>query len=139
MLLYTTCKKCKTELKFWSSNYTRVDFAKNKGEFKQLICKNCAHQNKVHVDEMYAQDSKFLKYIGLALLILGTPFTIYLLYLFLNKSNQHGFLGMVMVLAIPVFIYIIIKKEERMRINTFNRGKFKGRVHNISKTKSLYD
>lgn len=139
MFLYTTCKNCKTELKFWSNNYTRVELAKNEGEFKKLICKNCTNQNKVHVDDIHAQNSKFLKYFGLMILAFGTPFSFYVLYLFLQKGNLHGFSGLVLVIAIPVFIYIIIKKEERMRINTFNRGKLKGRVHNISKTKSLFD
>lgn len=139
MFLYSTCKKCKKELSFWSYNRTRVEFAKNEGEFKEHVCKNCSFQNKIHVDDLYAENSRVLKYIGLIIFILGTPFTGYILYLFLNQKNQHGFLGMVLVIIIPVSIYILIKKEEMMRINTFNRAKFKGRIHNISKTKSLYN
>ncbi|WP_299781495.1 hypothetical protein [uncultured Formosa sp.] len=132
MNVYGKCKKCKQEIKFYTNANTRVEFAMQDGENKTLTCKKCEIQTVFCVDELYAKESKIAQ-IGAGLIFLvGTPIMFYFVSPMFMESKAHYLIYAVGgFLLIPVIIFGVIKEQERIRVNSFNRSKLKGRMHNI--------
>ncbi len=119
MKVYGKCKNCKNEIDYSTSRSTRVEFAMKDGENITLNCKNCGTANEFYVDELYAKESKITQIVAGLIFLIGTPLS------FL-------FIGLIYSL-IPVIIFGIMLKKDRMRVNYFNRLNLKGRIHNIGK------
>ncbi|TVZ15482.1 hypothetical protein [Maribacter sp. MAR_2009_72] len=132
MKVYVNCPKCKNELGYSTNANTRVEFAMQDGENKKLTCKNCGRTTDFHVDELNAKESHLAK-IGAGLIFfIGTP----LMFLFVSPiftgSRNHYVIFIVGgFLLVPVVAYGIIKKQDQVRVSSFNRKKLKGRIHNI--------
>ncbi|MFC4722787.1 hypothetical protein ACFO5O_10670 [Geojedonia litorea] len=111
---------------------TRVEFAMQDGENKTLTCKNCGIKIEFIVDELYAKESKIAQ-IGAGLIFLiGTPIMLLFVSPIFSESRAHYVIYVVSgFLLIPVIVYGVIKKQDRDRVNSFNRSKLKGRIHNI--------
>lgn len=124
MKIYGKCGNCKNEIEFRTYSNTRAEFAMNEGEIKKPNCKNCGQNNEIHVDELYAKESK------LALIIAGIIFLVGTITIILTFPLMFmvGFIG------VPLIAYGIIRKQERTRVNSFNHSKLKGRIHNIGLT-----
>ena len=131
MKVYVKCPKCENELGYSTNANTRVEFAMQDGENKKLTCKNCGRTTDFHVDELNAKESNLAK-IGAGLIFLiGTP----LMFLFVSPiftgSRNHYIIFIVGgFLLVPVVAYGIIKKQDQVRVSSFNRKKLKGRIHN---------
>lgn len=132
MKVYGKCKKCKLEIGFSTNANTRVEFAMQDGENKTLTCKNCGIKTEFIVDELYAKESKIAE-IGAGLIFLiGTPIMFFFVSPVFMQSKSHYVIYVVGgFLLIPVIIYGVIKQQDRIRVNSFNRSKLKGRIHNI--------
>ncbi|MFD0989701.1 hypothetical protein ACFQ1R_06310 [Mariniflexile jejuense] len=93
------------------------------GKIKTLICDNCGIKNSFKVNDIFAKESK-LAFINAGIVFLiGTPILIYYLPIFILKyGGLYTSLGAGGLLLIPGFIYSNILKEDRIRVNTFNRG-----------------
>ncbi|TDT50522.1 hypothetical protein CLV90_0056 [Maribacter spongiicola] len=132
MKVYVKCPKCENELGYSTNANTRVEFAMQDRENKKLTCKNCGRTTDFHVDELNAKESNLAK-IGAGLIFLiGTP----LMFLFVSPiftgSRNHYIIFIVGgFLLVPVVAYGIIKKQDQVRVSSFNRKKLKGRIHNI--------
>ena len=132
MKVYGKCPQCDNEIGYSTSANTRVEFAMQDGETKKLTCKNCGQTKEFHVDELYTKESSLAK-IGAGLIFLiGTP----LMFLFVSPifsgSRNHYVIFIVGgFLLVPVIAYGIIKKQDQVRVSSFNRKKLKGRIHNI--------
>tara|TARA_R110002167_G_scaffold365301_2_gene589487 strand:+ start:30 stop:428 length:399 start_codon:yes stop_codon:yes gene_type:complete len=132
MKVYVKCPKCENELGYSTNANTRVEFAMQDGENKKLTCKKCGRTTDFHVDELNAKESNLAK-IGAGLIFLiGTP----LMFLFVSPiftgSRNHYVIFIVGgFLLVPVVAYGIIKKQDQVRVSSFNRKKLKGRIHNI--------
>ncbi|WP_310993127.1 hypothetical protein [Aequorivita marina] len=132
MKIYGKCKNCQNEIQYSTSANTRVEFAMQDGENKTLNCKNCGIKTEFHVDELFTKESKIAQ-IGAGLIFfIGTP----LMFLFVNPiftgSRNHYVIYIVGgFLLVPIIAYGIIKKQDQTRMNSFNRRKLKGRIHNI--------
>jgi len=132
MKIYGKCKNCQRELNFSSNSNTRVELAMNDGETIKLNCKSCGERNLFTVDEFYAKESKLAKIIAGLIFLIGTPFVLFLTYPILSESRNHYIIYVISgLLLFPVIVYAILKKQERTRINSFNRIKLKGRIQNI--------
>ena len=132
MKIYGKCKKCKQEIGFKSYSPTRVEFAMNEGEKKILDCKSCGAKSEIHVDQLYAKESKLAKIISGLIFLVGTPLIILLTFPVLSRSRNHYVILIVGgLLLLPVIAYSIIKRQEQTRVSAFNRSKLKGRIHNI--------
>ena len=131
MKLYTKCKHCKNELKCSSLAGTRVEFAMQKWEKKDLKCNSCETKNEYHVDELYAKPSRIAEILAGLIFIVGTP----LVFLFLSPIVLRGGAFAVFIISglflVPVIVFGIIKKQDQIRVKAFNRSKLKGRIHNI--------
>lgn len=129
MKIYGKCKNCQKEIDFSSNSNTRVELAMNEGETIKLNCKNCGENNTFTVDDFYAKESKLAKIIAGIIFLIGTPFILFLTYPILSESKNHYIIYIIGgLILIPVIVYGIIKKQERTRINSFNRIKLRGRI-----------
>lgn len=123
MKLFAKCTKCKHEMSFDSNHKTRVEFAMYDGHTKTLNCKNCQQSNNLKVNDLYAKESKTAIKIASLIFLIGTPILIYYIPTFLLKyGGLYSTLGIAGFMLIPVFVYSNILKEDRIRVNTFNRG-----------------
>ena len=132
MKVYGKCKNCKGEIGYSTNANTRVEFAMQDGENKTLTCKNCGIRTEFKVDELYAKESKIAQ-IGAGLIFLiGTPIMFLFVSPIFSESRAHYVIYVVGgFLLIPVIVYGVVKKQDRDRVNSFNRSKLKGRIHNI--------
>jgi hypothetical protein len=127
-----TCKKCKNEVGYSTNANTRIEFAMQEGETITLNCEKCRSKKPFHVDELYAKESKIAQ-IGAGLIFLvGTP----LIFLFVNpvfsgSRSNYVIYAVGGFILIPVIIYGYMNQQDRIRVNSFNRSKLKGRIHNI--------
>ncbi len=123
MKIYGNCKSCKAEISTEAT--TRVEFAMRDGETKKINCKNCGSNRQFHVDELYAKESKT------PVLLTGITFTATLLitlyFLFFTKSDYIYF-----AFGFPIIVYVILSKQDRLRVTAFNKRKLKGITHNIN-------
>ena len=124
MKVYGKCKSCKNEIGYRTNANTRVEFAMHDGEIKKLNCKNCGTNTEFHVDELYAQRSK-MPYIIVGLTIL-TIIIVTLYFLFFSDSKY-----VIIAFGLPLIVYLILTKQDQIRVSDFNRRKLKGRTHNI--------
>ncbi|MFH4964966.1 hypothetical protein V8G69_08180 [Gaetbulibacter sp. M235] len=126
MKLFAVCPKCKNEISFNSIHKTRVEFAMNDGETKTLNCKICEYKNTFKINELYAKESKIAQIIAGLIFFIGTPFLLFYAKTILIKM---GTLKLTLIIGsfmlIPALIYKTILKEDRIRVNTFNRGRLK--------------
>ncbi|MFD0836780.1 hypothetical protein ACFQ0I_13460 [Mariniflexile aquimaris] len=123
MKLFATCLKCKHELSFNSDHKTRVEFVMHEGKIKVIECYNCHHKNLFIVNDLYAKKSKLAFVIASIIFLVGTPFLIYYIPIFLLKNG--GIYSSLIIggfMLIPIIVYSTILKEDRIRVNTFNRG-----------------
>ncbi len=112
-------------LRTWATD--RVDLAKSKGEFIEQTCQSCETKDKYHVDSFSAQPNRIAQIIGLAVFIIGTPLILIFIWQpLLTLTWSYAILAIAALLLIPVTIYGIIQKEDRRKVSSFNRHKFKG-------------
>jgi len=121
--LYGKCEHCKEEFSFRSYSQTRVDFAMNEGKIKRYKCLNCNNLNEIHVNELKAKESKIAQIIAAIILLLGTPILMISLTNYVNTLLNLYYILIGGFLLLPVVVYGIILKQERNRVNHFNRHK----------------
>jgi ribosomal protein S27E len=132
MKVYGKCPKCESEITCSTNANTRVEFAMQDGEDKTLTCKNCGTTTAFHVDNLYAKESRIAQ-IGAGLIFLiGTPLMFFAVNPIFTGSRNHYVIYVVGgFLLVPVVAYGIIKKQDQIRVSSFNRRSLKGRIHNI--------
>lgn len=124
MKVYGKCQSCKSEIYHRTDANTRVEFAMQDGETKRIDCKNCGTNTDFHVDQLYAKRSN-MPYLIVALAVL-TVILITLYFLFFSDSGY-----IIFAFGLPVVFYIILTKQDQIRVSNFNKRKLKGRTHNI--------
>ena len=91
------------------------------GKSNELNCTNCGKINIIHPNKFFARESKTAHLIaGLAFLI-GSSLACYAIFVMMTETNSTiGIYIVAGLLLIPMMIYLIIDKEERKRVRTFN-------------------
>lgn len=132
MKVYGKCKNCQSEIEYSTSENTRVEFAMRVGENKTLNCKSCNTTSDFHVDELYAKESKIAQ-IGAGIVsLIGIPLVFFVVNpVFTSSENNNSFYVVGGFLLTPIVIYGIFKNQDQNRVNSFNRHKLKGRIHNL--------
>ena len=132
MKVFVKCKSCSKEISYNTNSYTRVEFAMQEGDLKQLACNHCNETYDFEVDEFYAKHSKIAQIIAGLVFLIGTPSAFLLLSTIFNHSKSHYVVYVVGgLLLVPIIVYIIINKQDQTRVSDFNRRKLRGRIHNI--------
>ena len=94
--------------------------------YKILNCNDCGGREKYHVDDLFAKESKIAKILALATFLVGMPLLFYGFgYLYPKIKNQHNVFLLLEFLLLPTVVYGIIKKQEEIRVSSFNRLKLK--------------
>jgi len=132
MKVYGKCESCSNEIGYSTSANTRVEFAMKDGDYKNLKCLECGNVSEIQVDQLFAKPSKIAQ-IGAGLIFLvGTPLAFLIASSVFTGTTNHYVIYIVGgFLLVPVYIYIIINKQDQTRVSDFNRRKLKGRVHNL--------
>ncbi len=132
MKVYGECYSCNNEISYSTGANTRVEFAMQDGENINLNCKNCGVNTEFNVDKLYAKESKFANIVAGLFFLIGTPLVFFFVSpVFTGSRNHYAIFVIGSFLLVPVFAYVVIKKQDRTRVNSFNRSKLKGRIHNI--------
>ena len=123
MNLYFKCQYCKIENRFKSDSVTRVEFAMKNGKTKQLSCNSCHKTSTYHINQCYTKESKSLVIFSGLIFLLGSIVGVYILIeMIIDLKTTIGIAVVASGLLIPIWIYTIIKKEDRRRVITFNRS-----------------
>ncbi|MFT5926748.1 MAG: hypothetical protein ACI9WL_001499 [Rubritalea sp.] len=124
MNVYGKCESCRNEIAYRTDANTRVEFAMQDGETKNINCKSCGTNTEFHVDQLYAKSSN-RQYLIVALVVLTT--LIVPLYVVYFSDRQY----VIIALGLPFVVYFILNKQDQKRVSNFNKRKLKGRTHNI--------
>lgn len=122
MNLYSKCIDCKNEIKIKSWASTRVDLKMKYGDKIEIKCKACNKTKKYHVNDLRARESKIAALIGLMVMIIGTPIILILLWDYIWQSGLYGAFGLISIIGIPGSVYMIINKNDQIRVSSFNRS-----------------
>lgn len=123
MNLYFKCQNCKIENRFQSDSTTRVEFAMKNGKTKQLNCNSCHKISTYHINQCYAKESKTLALLSGLIFLFGTIIGVYIIIeMIIKLKTTVGIILVAFGLLIPVWVYAIIRKEDRRRVVTFNRS-----------------
>ena len=123
MILFTNCKSCKSEISFRKLFSDRVEFKKLVGDSLELTCKSCNKTDKYRTDNVKAKESKLALLIAFLIFLIGTPILLLFLWDYFFKVNYfYAMLGLFLPLTIPSTIYLIINRNERLKVRLFNRS-----------------
>jgi hypothetical protein len=127
MILTTRCNNCNQEIKKWTWYTDRIELAKSEGEFIEQNCKSCDNKTKNHVDDFQATPSKFAHVIASLIFLIGTPIVLYLIWdvLWMLKRS-YSILVVAGLVLVPITVYVLILKDDRRKVRSFNNHKMKG-------------
>ena len=127
MTISTTCKNCKSQIKLKTNSSDKVVFAMENGEIVKLQCEKCGSQEKYHVDTFSTKPSKLSLIIASIIFLVGTPVTLFLVWdEIMNSGCILCITSLFIPIIIPSLIYGIMVKNDRIRVNYFNRHNVKG-------------
>lgn len=79
MKLIVNCKDCRNKIKLKKSVNDRVELARAIGDEFKLKCEECLKENKYHVNDVKAKESKLIAVFAFVIFIFGTGIIVYLL------------------------------------------------------------
>lgn len=127
MIISTICTNCDQVIKKRTWCTDRVELAKSEGEFLEHCCIKCNTKAKYHVDSFNAEPNKLAILTGAMVFLIGTPAVLYFIWdLLLALSWSYSILTVAGLLLFPVVIYSLQLKEDRRKVNSFNRHKLNG-------------
>jgi len=127
MIISSKCKNCKEQIPYKTNTSDKVEFAMENGKFVELQCEKCGDKGKYHIDSFYAKPSKLALIISTIIFLLGTPVILYLVWdKIINSSCVLCIAFIFIPIIIPSLIYGIMVKNDRIRVNTFNRHNING-------------
>lgn len=125
MRLFTKCKSCSSELMFIDYNETRVDFAKNRGKKSLLSCNKCYNKREYFVNEIYTKESKIIEILAYLILLIGTLVIGCFIYQsYLTSNSFKTIRASTFLLGVPISIFIILKRQDKLRVRSFNNTYF---------------
>lgn len=117
MRIFSTCNSCKKQLSSFITEETRVEYSMNKGDYKNLNCKNCGSNSKIHINDFDAKRSYLAEIIGFLIFLIGTGSFLFFSVDLFDKGYIYLDFGL---LLIPMAIFIVIKQNEETRVRSFN-------------------
>lgn len=117
MRIFSVCKSCKTQLSLFISEETRAEYSMNNGDFKNLNCKNCGSNSKIHINDFIAKRSYLAEILGLIIFLVGTCSLLFFSVELFEKGYIYLDFGL---LLLPIAIFIVIKQNGETRVRSFN-------------------
>ena len=124
MKLLLRCHHCRQDTKVKSSAHNRYELADKKGDLFDIQCAHCQKESRYNVNEVSATKSNYIGVLALSIFVLGTLGILYFLkdYVGLIYGPKSAFV-LAYVATIPSVIYVILNRQERGKVNNFNRNK----------------
>ncbi|MGK0448972.1 MAG: hypothetical protein ACJA2M_002774 [Polaribacter sp.] len=121
MKIYGKCQNCKNEVSTSTYMNTRIELKMQIGETKVIKCKACDSETKFYINKLYAKESKLAQFLAGFIFLIGTPLVFFMVGSTLAESRGH-YIWLVVggFLIVPVTVYSIIKKQDQLRVNSFN-------------------
>ncbi|HPE83060.1 MAG TPA: hypothetical protein PLV43_05030 [Aequorivita sp.] len=86
-----------------------------------IDCARCNNRISTSVNKIYAKESKLAYFIAGIIFLIGSILILIFWSKFLsNSKNAMGLYAVALLLLVPVWIYIIIQKQERIKVSSFN-------------------
>ena len=124
--LYTRCSECGENINYYSWETTRANLQMQKGRFVEIDCKHCGKVDNYYLNNLRAEKSNIALIVSFIIFALGTPAVFFLLWDTLVKTaNLYFMIVLLGVILVPSIMYGLILKDERKKINSFNRFKIK--------------
>jgi len=118
MKLTLICSSCKHKNQVKKSVNDRSELARKLGKDFQIQCQACAISNSYHINEVIAEQSRWIAISAFIIFFFGTGIVFFLLKDYLLISSNTLTLGG--IIAIPSIVYAIIVKQERDNVSRFN-------------------
>jgi hypothetical protein len=117
--IYSACGKCGEELSVITKYDTRGEHGMRAGNFIEKRCVTCNSENKIHIDDFKARESKEIRSFAVTAMLLTLGLAVLtLLWLIYKTDVQYVYLGM---FSIPFLIYGSMLAYDNNRVSTFNR------------------
>lgn len=122
MNVYCKCPACTSENRSKTKAKTRVEYAKKQGNSVRFQCANCGKVNAIHVNKIYAKKSTSIFILSIFIFLFGIGFGgYYLMQLISEMKTVIGIVAIASLFIVPSWVYSILQKEDRLRVNSFNR------------------
>lgn len=122
MNVFCKCPNCAVEYCSKTNAKTRVEYAKKYGNVVRLECPSCGEVNAIHVNKIYTKSSKSIFILSILVFLIGIGFGgYYLMNQILEMKTVVGIVVIASILLAPSWVYSILQKEDRLRVNSFNR------------------
>jgi len=124
MKLLLRCHDCREDIRVKSSAHNRYELADKKGDFFDAKCVHCQGESRYHVNEVSATKSNYTIVLTLAVFVFGTLGVLYFIQDYIDMVyNAKAAFVLAWVTAIPSMVYVILNRQEKGKINNFNRNK----------------
>jgi len=92
-------------------------------EMVRFECPSCGKVNAIHVNKIYTKSSKSIFILSILVFLIGIGFGgYYLMNQILEMKTVVGIVVVASILLAPSWVYSILQKEDRLRVNSFNRS-----------------
>lgn len=124
MRLLSRCHHCQEDIKVKSLAHNRYELADSKGDFFEIQCPNCHEESRCHVNEVSATKSNYTIVLTLAVFVFGTIGVFFYIKDYIDMIyNAKAAFVLAWITAIPSMVYVILNRQEKRKINDFNRHK----------------
>ena len=101
---------------------TRIEFAMENGKTKKVDCDKCDLNFNLESNKFYAKESKLTSILSGIIFLVGTMVGLYFVMQMISEMKTiFGIFIVACGLLIPVWVYGILNKEDRIRVRTFNQ------------------
>lgn len=86
-----------------------------------IDCAKCNKRISASVNKIYAKESRLAYFFAGIIFLIGSLLVlIFWSNILTGSKSVIGLYSVALILLAPVWIYLIIKKEDRIRVSTFN-------------------
>ncbi len=118
MKVFTECPHCSTEFAEKTLCDTKKELTQEKGKSFDTTCVGCGKQFSIKVKDLKARKSGAAALAALIIFGICLPFAAYLIW----KMGLVGFtyISITGVIVIPIVAFVMINKQEQVRVESFN-------------------
>ena len=125
MKIYAQCKNCRSEINFRANASDRFVLARKFGERIDLNCNSCGTKKQYHLNELKAEESRFISIIAMLIFLGGTTaIFVYLWPYFFRTSYVYAVSGLLGVLTMPFLVYQAINHGQSNKVKYFNTKQY---------------
>lgn len=123
MLLYLKCRHCDAEHRFRNYSPTRIEFKMHEGEMYKTTCTQCKNVIYTEVNDIYARESKVVTIVVSVITLIALVFSLLVITGYFIIGPTIGMYTAIGLPIVPGIAYSLYKRDERRRVNAFNRHK----------------